>query len=73
VGDFLTAERNLKLAIRGDSENPRYHRAMALVLEKQNKLGEALREMERACYMAPGNPDWMRDLERIENRWREGR
>jgi len=72
AGDLYGAERNLKQAIRGHRDEPRFHHKLGQVLERGGNIAEALREFETASRMAPKNPAWRRDLERIEKRWRKG-
>ena len=59
---FADAERKL-LDIDFSSRIAEWHYLMSLVLMSRNNVGDAMRELEIACNMEPGNPEYQKAKE----------
>ena len=59
---FLDAEREL-LAIPPEARIAEWHYLMSLILLKRNYTGDAMRELEIACSMEPGNYEYQKAKE----------
>lgn len=67
-GDLDLAEASLRRAVELDGDSPRYTLMLALLLEKREKFGEALRWADRLLELAPDNPGYRQLRENIAAR-----
>ncbi|HMW03284.1 MAG TPA: tetratricopeptide repeat protein, partial [Acidobacteriota bacterium] len=64
-GEFHFAEEALKAAIHLKNNEAAWHFALGLILEKQFKKSEALREVSQAITLDPSNPDYLEAKNRL--------
>ena len=64
--DFRNAEREL-FAIPNDDRTAEWHYLISVVLMSQNRVNDAMRELEIACDMDPTNTEYQRAKEMFNN------
>jgi Flp pilus assembly protein TadD len=68
LGDLAKAESAVRNAIRRRPEVPRYHHALALILEQQNRGAEAAAEFQETLKYDPANEDARTRLTHLQAR-----